>query len=132
MAKKILALVAQPLSAHALRSPVGEEEADSAEELVVGPALYTKKRFLPPGPHFPPELLSARRECTVSVCVPARDEAATIGPIVESLVRLGERGVVDQVVVVDASRDGTGEIARRLGAEVHAQADLMPSFGPVL
>jgi glucosyl-3-phosphoglycerate synthase len=66
------------------------------------------------------------------VCVPARDEAATIGPIVESLVRLGEQGVVDQVVVVDASRDGTGEIARRLGAEVYAQSDLMPSFGPVL
>jgi glucosyl-3-phosphoglycerate synthase len=82
--------------------------------------------------HFPPELLSARRDCTISVCVPARDEAGTIGPIVESLVRLGEQGVVDQVVVVDASEDGTGEIAARLGAEVYAQADLMPSFGPVL
>src|SRR5206468_1787208 len=64
--------------------------------------------------HFPPELLSARRDCTISVCIPARDEAATIAPIVESLVRLGEQGVVDQVVVVDASKDGTGEIAARL------------------
>jgi glucosyl-3-phosphoglycerate synthase len=81
---------------------------------------------------FQPELLAARRDCTVSVCIPARDEAATIGPIVESLVRLRRDGVVDEVVVVDASRDGTGEIARRLGADVHRQADLMTSFGDVL
>jgi glucosyl-3-phosphoglycerate synthase len=64
--------------------------------------------------------------------VPARDEAATIASVVEPLVRLREQGVVDQVVVVDASEDGTGGIARRLGAEVYAQAGLMPSFGPVL
>jgi glucosyl-3-phosphoglycerate synthase len=82
--------------------------------------------------HFPPEVLAAERDSTVSVCVPARNEARTIGPIVEALVRLREQGAVDQVVVVDASSDGTGEIAERLGAEVHAQADLMPSFGEVL
>jgi glucosyl-3-phosphoglycerate synthase len=64
--------------------------------------------------------------------VPARDEAATIASVVEPLVRLRELGVVDQVVVVDASRDGTGEIAARLGAEVYAQSALMRSFGPVL
>ena len=69
---------------------------------------------------------------TVSVCVPARDEAGTIGPIIESLAPLREQGVVGQVVVVDASRDGTGEIAARLGAEVHRQESLRPEFGPVL
>src|SRR5919206_88073 len=81
---------------------------------------------------FPPELLSARRECTISVCVPARDEAQTIASVVAPLVGLREQGAVDEVVVVDASRDGTGDIAADLGADVHAQADLMPSFGPVL
>src|SRR4051812_20299709 len=45
MAKKLLALVAEPISADVLRSAVGEEEADSAEVLVVAPALNTKKRF---------------------------------------------------------------------------------------
>ena len=45
MAKKILALVAEPISADALRSAVGEAEADSAEVLVVAPALNTKTRF---------------------------------------------------------------------------------------
>jgi glucosyl-3-phosphoglycerate synthase len=64
--------------------------------------------------------------------VPARDEAATIASVVEPLMSLLDRGVLDQVVVVDASGDGTGEIAAGLGAEVHAQAALMPSFGPVL
>lgn len=82
--------------------------------------------------HFPPELVAAERDCSISVCVPARDEARTIGSVVDPLVRLREQGVVDQVVVVDASRDGTGEIAARLGAEVHAQSALMPEFGEVL
>jgi hypothetical protein len=45
MPKKILALVAEPISADALRSAVGEEDADSAEVLVVAPALNSKKRF---------------------------------------------------------------------------------------
>lgn len=37
---------------------------------------------------------------TVSVVLPARDEAATIGAILERIV-------ADQVIVVDASSDGT-------------------------
>jgi glucosyl-3-phosphoglycerate synthase len=81
---------------------------------------------------YPAELLAATRESTISVCVPARDEARTIAGIVEPLVGLRERGVIDEVVVVDASSDGTGEIAARLGAEVYEQGALMPGFGPVL
>jgi glucosyl-3-phosphoglycerate synthase len=81
---------------------------------------------------FPLERLAAEREETVSVCLPSRDEARTIGPILESLMPLLDRGVVDQVVVVDNSSDGTAEIARRLGAEVHIQAELQPELGPVL
>ena len=45
MAKKILALVAEPVSADALRSAIGDEEAQSAEVLVVAPALNTRRRF---------------------------------------------------------------------------------------
>ena len=71
---------------------------------------------------FSAERLAARRESTVSVCLPARDEARTIGPILEQLVPLREAGAVDQIVVVDRSSDGTAEIARELGAEVHGQA----------
>ncbi len=81
---------------------------------------------------FPPERLAAERECRVSVCLPARDEARTIGPILSELMPLRDRGVLDQIVVVDRSSDGTAEIARALGAEVHSQDDLMPELGPVL
>jgi glucosyl-3-phosphoglycerate synthase len=60
--------------------------------------------------------------------IPARAEAATIGPIVATCVPL-----VDQVVVIDAaSPDATAEIAAAAGAEVHQEADLLPDFGPVL
>jgi glucosyl-3-phosphoglycerate synthase len=81
---------------------------------------------------FPPERLAAERESTVSVCLPARNEARTIGPILEQLAPLRERGVVDQIMVVDHSSDGTAQIASALGAEVHDQEELMPEHGPVL
>ncbi len=80
---------------------------------------------------WPADRVAAQRERSVSVCLPARNEAATIGPIVEVLLPLVEHGVIDQLVVADDSIDGTGEIARGLGAEVHRQADLRPEFGPV-
>jgi glucosyl-3-phosphoglycerate synthase len=80
---------------------------------------------------FPAERLAAERTASVSVCVPAREEAKTIGSIVRDLMGLRERGVIDQVVVVDASSaDGTGRIAAAEGAEVYVQSDLLPSFGP--
>jgi glucosyl-3-phosphoglycerate synthase len=80
---------------------------------------------------FTAEALAARRSGTVSVCLPARNEAATIGRILEVLMPLRDRGVVNQVVVVDDSTDGTAEIARRLGAEVHSQSALVSELGPV-
>jgi glucosyl-3-phosphoglycerate synthase len=63
----------------------------------------------------------------VSVVLPARECAATVGPIVQALAGCG------QVLVVDAaSADGTAEVAARAGAEVVQEADLLPEFGPVL
>jgi len=70
---------------------------------------------------------------SVSVCLPARNEAETVGPIVSALVELRERGEVDEVVVVDAaSEDGTVALARAAGATVLAQEALAPGLGPVL
>ena len=65
MSKKILALVAEPVSADALRSAVGEEDADSAEVLVVAPALNTKKRFFLADPDPAIERADAVQEETV-------------------------------------------------------------------
>jgi glucosyl-3-phosphoglycerate synthase len=77
--------------------------------------------------------LRATRVEPVSVCVPAREEAATIAGVVGPLMALRAAGVIDQVVVLDDdSRDGTGAIAARLGAEVVRPAELLPGFGAVL
>jgi glucosyl-3-phosphoglycerate synthase len=82
---------------------------------------------------FPPERVRAEREGTISVCVPARECAETIEPIVRTLIELRDRDVVDQVTVLDAgSIDGTAELAAAAGAEVHQQAELLPDRGPVL
>jgi glucosyl-3-phosphoglycerate synthase len=82
---------------------------------------------------FPADRLRAERTESISVCVPAREEATTIAGVVEPLLSLRERGVIDQVVVVDASSaDGTAEIAAAAGAEVFDEAALVPEFGPVI
>lgn len=82
---------------------------------------------------FPADRLRAEREDSISVCVPAREEAATIERVVAPLIALRDAGVIDQVLVVDAaSLDGTAAIAARLGAEVHSQAELLPDCGPVI
>ena len=81
---------------------------------------------------FPLEWFRERLETTVSVCLPARDEARTIGPILEVLQGLAADGVLHQIVVVDDSSDATPEIARSLGVEVHRQEELAREHGPVL
>jgi glucosyl-3-phosphoglycerate synthase len=68
---------------------------------------------------------------TISVILPAREVAATIGPILDTLIPLRRKGVLDEIVVIDAaSADGTGSIARRMGVQVHQRAELMPELGP--
>lgn len=65
-----------------------------------------------------PELLVAKGLSTVSVLLPARNEAGTVRDIVGTLRRdLG--GLIDELVVVDsASTDGTAAGARAAGARV--------------
>jgi glucosyl-3-phosphoglycerate synthase len=80
---------------------------------------------------FPLDLLLEGKRETLTVVLPARDEAATVGTIVERILALG--GLVDQVLVVDAdSTDETAAVALAAGAEVVAQSDLPADFGPVL
>jgi glucosyl-3-phosphoglycerate synthase len=72
------------------------------------------------------------RNVTVSVCIPVRNEAETIGAIVALLVEMRTAGLIDQVVVVDAaSTDDSASIAARHGADVFDQSALMAAWGPV-
>jgi glucosyl-3-phosphoglycerate synthase len=89
-----------------------------------------------PGPAAPDlaALAAAKASAalTVSVCLPARDEEATIGAIVASVrAELVERaGLVDEIVVVDdGSTDSTACVARDAGARVVAEADILPEVG---
>jgi hypothetical protein len=45
MAKKIIALASEPISADVLRAAVGKQAAEEAEVLVIAPALNSKVRF---------------------------------------------------------------------------------------
>jgi glucosyl-3-phosphoglycerate synthase len=82
---------------------------------------------------YPPERIAVAREQSVSVCLPARECAQTVGAIVTTLLSLREAGAIDEVVVVDAaSRDGTAAVAERAGAVVWQEGDLMPEHGSVL
>lgn len=82
---------------------------------------------------FPPErLVTAKKGRKVAVCLPARDEAGTIGGIVDAVRReLVEKfPVVDELIVIDdASVDGTAEAASAAGAEVIEAASVLPEHG---
>jgi glucosyl-3-phosphoglycerate synthase len=82
---------------------------------------------------YPAARIAAERTRSVSVCLPARECAATVGQIVGELVALREAGAIDEIVVVDAaSADGTAAVAERAGARVLQEAKLLPEHGPVL
>jgi glucosyl-3-phosphoglycerate synthase len=82
---------------------------------------------------YPAARIAAEREGSVSVCLPARECAATAGEIVGALSDLRRMGAIDEIVVVDAaSVDGTAQIAERAGAKVVQEGELMVELGPVL
>jgi glucosyl-3-phosphoglycerate synthase len=72
----------------------------------------------------------AAQSTRVSVVLPARNEAATVGAIVTELRRLTHSGLVDQILVIDSgSSDATAAVAERAGAEVVRQADVLRELG---
>lgn len=84
---------------------------------------------------FPlPTLREAKGEHTISVCIPARNEEATVGTIVGAIhEHLASNGhsLVDEILVIDdRSEDGTAAVARSAGALVVDVAEVLPEMGP--
>jgi hypothetical protein len=80
------------------------------------------------------QLLALKDGRSVSVIVPTKECAATVGGVLDRTVGpLASAGLVDDVVVVDAgSADGTARCAARSGARVLQQDELSPELGAAL
>lgn len=80
------------------------------------------------------ELHAAKGKRSVTVIIPTKECAATIGGVLrETVGPLAQRGLVDELVVVDAgSRDGTAALAAAEGARVLQQDDVVCELGPAL
>ncbi|MFT4286969.1 glucosyl-3-phosphoglycerate synthase [Nocardioides sp.] len=77
-------------------------------------------------------LVARKGATTVSLVVPARNEAATVGDIVTRLrtALVDTVALVDEIVVIDSdSTDATARVAADAGAAVFAAASIRPDLG---
>lgn len=83
-----------------------------------------------------PHLLNDLRQelnTTITVCLPAKNEEATVGQIVASVRRnlMEKTGLIGEVLVMDDnSTDGTAEAAQWEGAKVFRVSEVLPALPP--
>jgi len=89
--------------------------------------------------HDSRSLAELKNNTSISVCLPAKNEESTVGPIVESIRQTlmidpvtGRAGfLVDEIVVMDdSSADDTAAAARRAGARVVSVSEVLSECGP--
>ncbi len=83
----------------------------------------------------PSALVRRKDSTTISVCLPARNEANTVGAILDiitaELMAPGGPPLVDDVLVLDdGSTDATAAVAAAHGARVVAVDTILPEVGP--
>ena len=92
----------------------------------------TGRRRFAAGEFTAADLVEQKGSTTVSVCLPARNEEATVGAIVE-VVRnelMDKLGLVDEVIVMDDhSTDRTAAVAKDAGATVVACSNVLDHLG---
>jgi glucosyl-3-phosphoglycerate synthase len=83
---------------------------------------------------FPATAVAAsKRGRRISVCLPARNEEATIGAVCALITAelIETSGVVDELLVIDdGSTDRTAAVARDAGATVISAAAILPAYDP--
>ena len=92
----------------------------------------TGRRKFAAGEFAAADLVDLKGSTTVSVCLPARNEEATVGTIV-GVVRaelMDKLGLVDELIVMDDhSTDRTAAVAEAAGAIVVACSDVLTHLG---
>lgn len=77
-------------------------------------------------------LAATKGDVSVTVCLPAKNEAETVGQIIETINEelVTGVGLVDEILVLDDySEDDTAEVARGAGARVVHAAQVLPEHG---
>jgi glucosyl-3-phosphoglycerate synthase len=93
---------------------------------VSGPVSYAARDF------DPAKLAAQKDGQRISLCIPAKDEEATVGLLVRAVAReLVERiPLIDEVLVIDdRSSDATADVAAAAGARVVGVDDVLPHLG---
>ncbi|MCX7622042.1 MAG: glucosyl-3-phosphoglycerate synthase, partial [Acidimicrobiales bacterium] len=113
-------------------APAAPERLTHASGVEMTPDATTPMRCYHHRDFDPADLAERKSGASVSVCLPARNEAATVGDIVATIRRdLIERvALIDEILVIDDhSTDDTGPVAERAGAQVARAQDVLPEYG---
>ncbi|MCC7359577.1 MAG: glucosyl-3-phosphoglycerate synthase [Anaerolineales bacterium] len=76
--------------------------------------------------------LKRARNLTISLALPALNEAETVGKIIRTIKRalMQKAPLLDEIVLIDSnSTDGTREIAAGLGVPVYIHQEVLPEWG---
>jgi glucosyl-3-phosphoglycerate synthase len=117
----------RPVSVVTAARTEGRAERGLARDLELA-RWWSERRY--DGRELDLDQLLAAKATTVAVILPARECAATIGPIVDAVAPFAGAGLIDELLVVDAdSPDGTAAVARAHGARVVSESRVRPELG---
>lgn len=98
----------------------------------LGLASWVERRTYEAADYSPKDLLERKRD-SVSVILPARNVASTLGDVLDAVLCLARLGLIDEIVVIDAaSADASVDVARSRRVPVYQESEVLCEFGPAL